>query len=299
MHPTKRQGFLSLLLGFLIVFLVFLLSESPSAAADPTMEQVSLLPENYLGMTLTFTEAWFNPDLYREDMFGDVIFGVSVKSKNNSFYGQVFSSKDLTFYVDSALASIIVAANLSADSYYSCNITCTIEKKTYYSLTYWVCKISKIETRTVGGDILHIYTDPSPQYTLEKTVYPPGGGTITLNPAKDLYAPGETVTCTASPSPGYVFSYWWDESMVINPINIMTQAYNGQLVAHFVLDPATNDTDNDGVVDILDQCPNTTVGMATDSVGCAAATIDINHDGKIGIEEIIYGLQVISGNRAN
>lgn len=57
------------------------------------------------------------------------------------------------------------------------------------------------------------------------------------------------------------------------------------------------DEDGDGVIDQLDKCPETPKDFPTDKHGCPAVKRDINGDGKIGLEEVIYLLQILSNQR--
>jgi hypothetical protein len=74
----------------------------------------------------------------------------------------------------------------------------------------------------------------------------------------------------------------------------------------------TTDTDNDGVPDCRDQCPNTPANSYVNNVGCKATTCysqtqvnkmvsdilmwgDTDGDGKIGLNEAIKALQTTSG----
>lgn len=57
------------------------------------------------------------------------------------------------------------------------------------------------------------------------------------------------------------------------------------------------DEDGDGVIDQLDKCPDTPQGSPTDNHGCSAVKCDINGDKKIGLEEVIYFLQILSNQR--
>ncbi|MFH0731038.1 MAG: choice-of-anchor J domain-containing protein [Pseudomonadota bacterium] len=72
------------------------------------------------------------------------------------------------------------------------------------------------------------------------------------------------------------------------------------------------DTDNDGVPDTIDECPNTLAGSCVDNKGCASSGTytqaqvdqllknvlawgDTNEDGKIGLSEAINALQITAG----
>jgi uncharacterized repeat protein (TIGR02543 family) len=71
------------------------------------------------------------------------------------------------------------------------------------------------------------------KYTLTVYVSPSGAGSVTKNPNKPFYTPGETVQLTAIPSAGYCFSYWTgDAHGSRNPITI-TMNSNKTVTANF------------------------------------------------------------------
>jgi len=56
------------------------------------------------------------------------------------------------------------------------------------------------------------------------------------------------------------------------------------------------DGDGDGVIDKLDECPNTPLNSSVSDNGCTTQSIcDTNNDGKTGIEEAISALQITAG----
>ena len=56
------------------------------------------------------------------------------------------------------------------------------------------------------------------------------------------------------------------------------------------------DFDKDGVIDFWDECPNTPPNSYVDNKGCTSYSgCDVNGDGKIGLEEAIHALRVLSG----
>jgi len=55
------------------------------------------------------------------------------------------------------------------------------------------------------------------------------------------------------------------------------------------------DSDNDGVIDQWDECPDTPSGSPVDKNGCPYTLGDINGDKKVGLSEAIHALQVTSG----
>jgi len=81
-----------------------------------------------------------------------------------------------------------------------------------------------------------------------------------------------------------------------------------------ILTDTCKDSDNDGVPDTSDKCPDTPTGSYVDKNGCPATGLytqaqsdqavkaeqlkwDANGDGRIGLEDIIRMLQVIAGLR--
>jgi uncharacterized repeat protein (TIGR02543 family) len=74
---------------------------------------------------------------------------------------------------------------------------------------------------------------PSCVYTLTVNVNPAGSGTVTKNPNKSTYCPGDQVTLTATPNAGYTFSSWsGDLSGSTNPATI-TMNGNKNVTANF------------------------------------------------------------------
>ncbi|HXX62156.1 MAG TPA: triple tyrosine motif-containing protein, partial [Bacteroidota bacterium] len=66
-------------------------------------------------------------------------------------------------------------------------------------------------TLTVAGQaytVIQSGGDASCAYTLSVNVSPPGSGTVTKNPQKDAYCPGDQVTLHANSDSGYPFSSW-------------------------------------------------------------------------------------------
>ena len=65
------------------------------------------------------------------------------------------------------------------------------------------------------------------------TVLPSGNGTVAVSPLKNVYTNGETVTLTASPGAGNVFTGWsGDASDTANPLSLVLQS-NKLVYAHF------------------------------------------------------------------
>jgi hypothetical protein len=151
----------------IIIIFLFFCSGYIGAAEYPnvTMEQVNFSPATYEGMTLKFNNSWFNPSPAKETKFGEPIYGVMIKSPNGTYYSSLFYGDQITFYLSNSLAAVVVNAGLSTSSYYSANITCTVEKIAYLPYTwsvpqvYWLCRIVKIETLSVAGNIRDTFAD--------------------------------------------------------------------------------------------------------------------------------------------
>ena len=58
------------------------------------------------------------------------------------------------------------------------------------------------------------------------------------------------------------------------------------------------DRDGDGVPDVWDNCPNTPLNSYVNQYGCPCLMGDISGNGKIGLEEAIHALQVVSSLKA-
>lgn len=72
------------------------------------------------------------------------------------------------------------------------------------------------------------------------TVLPSANGTVAIDPAKSVYAIGDTVTLTAVPANGYVFASWGgDASGGMNPL-VFALSTNTLISASFALAPPTN-----------------------------------------------------------
>ena len=89
---------------------------------------------------------------------------------------------------------------------------------------------------TVSGNMAITATfAPAGIYSL--TIIPPTNGTIQVDPVRPLYAPGEQVTLTATPSLGYIFSAWGnDASGTTNPLTL-TMDGNKTISAVFEIAP--------------------------------------------------------------
>jgi hypothetical protein len=70
---------------------------------------------------------------------------------------------------------------------------------------------TRTATLTVAGQAFTVTqwgSEASCTYTLSVNVNPPGSGTVTRNPEKDVYCPGDRVILDANSNSGYPFSSW-------------------------------------------------------------------------------------------
>jgi len=75
----------------------------------------------------------------------------------------------------------------------------------------------------------------SPTYTITINIDPVGSGTVTKDPDKESYDPGEEVTLTAASNEGYEFDHWSGDASGTNPVVTITMNSNKNVTAHFEL----------------------------------------------------------------
>ena len=76
------------------------------------------------------------------------------------------------------------------------------------------------------------------QYTLTVSANPGGAGTVTKSPDKPAYSAGESVTLTATPAAGNLFTNWsGSASGSTNPLTVVVNS-NLTIVANFIVAPA-------------------------------------------------------------
>lgn len=112
-----------------------------------------------------------------------------------------------------------------------------------------------------------------PSYTLTVTANPPEGGLV--NPQTGTYNSGETVNIVASANNFFAFSNWtgnWNGSE--NSFTI-TMDSNKTIIGNF----EKIDIDEDGVLNDIDNCPNTSLGSDVDNNGCSLGQKDSDNDG--------------------
>ena len=99
-------------------------------------------------------------------------------------------------------------------------------------------------------------------YELTTSVSPAEGGSI--SPSGGMYDSGEQITLLANPAMDYAFKNWTGYST--GTTNPLTVTFNSDIQLTAVFEKT--DTDQDGVTDDIDQCPNTPEGEEVDADGC-------------------------------
>ena len=144
--------------------------------------------------------------------------------------------------------------------------------------------------------ILTFYScdEPIPNYLVTVSSSPSEGGSV--SPQGGEYQQGQTATFTATPNEFYGFVGWSGaETSTINPVSILVDA-NKSLTARF----EKLDTDNDGVTDDVDQCPNTPANEQADSNGCSVSqkqfelTITADGEGTV-TEQVVVAPSMYQG----
>lgn len=105
---------------------------------------------------------------------------------------------------------------------------------------------------------------PPPPDDLEVDVTVVGQGDV------DQSADGSNVTLTAVPAAGWRFDSWSRDDVPDEPEITVDATVITAITVTFVVDPATLDSDADGVPDANDRCPSTPARADVDDEGCAA-----------------------------
>jgi hypothetical protein len=99
-------------------------------------------------------------------------------------------------------------------------------------------------------------------YSLTVQVDPTVGGSVSQT--SETFISGTTATLTATANTNYTFSTWTGSSnSTSNPLELIMNE-DKSLVAVFEL----MDSDQDGITDDLDECPDTAEGSTVDDKGC-------------------------------
>jgi len=97
----------------------------------------------------------------------------------------------------------------------------------------------------------------------------------TINPTSGDYLEGTEVNIRINTNEFYEFVKWsGDWNGTESPLTL-TMDNNKNLTANFIL----KDTDEDGVTDDIDTCPDTPEGESVDSNGCSSSQVDSDGDG--------------------
>lgn len=117
------------------------------------------------------------------------------------------------------------------------------------------------------------FDDETIQFSINVSVTPTEGGVVT--PTSGTYDEGTLVTIEATPSNGYSFVEWTGSiQSTDNPV-IGTMDSDMDITAVFEI----LDSDEDGVTDDMDTCPDTPSGEQVDENGCSDSQKDTDGDG--------------------
>jgi uncharacterized repeat protein (TIGR02543 family) len=131
-----------------------------------------------------------------------------------------------------------VAISPSQDTYhYGDEVTLTPAANPGWSFSGWSGEASGPDnplTVTIQGDTNIIANFTQDEYTLSITVDPEGMGSVAIDPVKDTYHYGDTVTLTPAANPLWSFSGWsGDASGTDNPLTVTIQG-DTNITAHFL-----------------------------------------------------------------
>ena len=152
------------------------------------------------------------------------------------------NDRKLTVNVDPTGGGTVVRAPIKEN--YACDepVTLTPVPNTGYRFDRWSGDLTGTAnpgtlvmnaTKTVTA---HFVADT--QYTLTVSANPGGAGTVTKSPDKPAYSAGESVTLTATPAAGNLFTSWsGSASGSVNPLTVVVNA-NLNIVANFSAAPA-------------------------------------------------------------
>jgi len=106
-------------------------------------------------------------------------------------------------------------------------------------------------------------------YSLTVKVDPAVGGSVSQT--SETFISGTTASLTATANTNYTFSTWTGSSnSTSNPLELIMNE-DKSLVAIFEL----MDSDQDGITDDLDECPDTTEGSTVDDKGCKEEVAEV------------------------
>ncbi|MGB5272343.1 BspA family leucine-rich repeat surface protein [Eudoraea sp.] len=115
--------------------------------------------------------------------------------------------------------------------------------------------------------------DETISFTINVSITPSGGGTV--SPSSGTFDEGTVVTMEGIPSNGYSFVEWTGSvQSTDNPVTITMDSDKNITGIFEILD-----SDEDGITDDLDTCPDTPSGEQVDENGCSLTQSDSDEDG--------------------
>ena len=111
------------------------------------------------------------------------------------------------------------------------------------------------------------------KYNVTITLNPSNGGSVSPNGGQ--FDENKIVSFTVTPSQNYLFKNWSGaDTSSDNPLLLLVNS-NKTLTVNF----EKKDTDEDGVTNDIDQCPDTPNGEQVNETGCSSAQLDTDGDG--------------------
>ncbi len=134
-------------------------------------------------------------------------------------------------------------------------------------------------------------------YELTVKVEPAGSGTAKPSKGIHMYPKGGVVSIQADPADGYRFDHWTEEAADSDSPSTTVKMDNSKTVtAHFVAGNIAGDIDNNGIINVTDAILALQILSETVPADATVSKLaDVNGDGKISIEDIIYILRSVLG----
>src|SRR3972149_6899708 len=119
-------------------------------------------------------------------------------------------------------------------------VTLTATANSGYTFSSWsggaTGTTSPVTVTMDGNKTVTANFTQNPLYTLTVNISPTAGGSVTKNPNKTTYNPGEMVTLTATANSGYTFTSWSGGAMGTTGLVTVTLDGNKTVTATFTQD---------------------------------------------------------------
>lgn len=210
------------------------ITPNPVKSAYYNGETVSLTPVPAAGYVFA---GWSG------DLTGTAVPGQLVMTKNSTVTANFVPAGSFTVQMSVVGLGSVMMDPPGGTYPYGTQVTLTALPGSGQEFIGWsgdLISTDEVETITVTGNMAITATfAPAGIYSL--TLLQSANGSITADPARDLYAPGQLVALTAVPNPGYIFSSWGNDGAgsTTNPL-ILTMDGNKTVSAVFETAPLYN-----------------------------------------------------------